>query len=42
MSYLDFVSLLIVTLLHCYVHVIFERRFYVNCVVITLLRVCHN
>jgi len=33
--------MLIVSSLHCYVHVIFECRFYVDCVVITLLRVCH-
>jgi len=41
MSYLNVVSMLIVSSLHCYVHVIFERRFYVDRVVITLLRPCH-
>ena len=33
--------MLIVSSLHCSVHVIFERCFYVDCVVITLLRSCH-
>jgi len=41
MSYLNIVSMLIASLLHCYVHVIFERRFYVDCVVKTLRRLCH-
>jgi len=41
MSYLNVVSMLIVSSLHCYVYVIFERRFYVDYVVITLLPSCH-
>jgi len=41
MSYLNVVSVVIVSSLHCYVHGIFERRFYVDRVVITLLRSCH-
>ena len=41
MSYLNVVSMLIVSSLHCFVHVIFERCFYVDYVVTALLRVCH-
>ena len=41
MSYLNVVSMLSVSSLHCYVHVTFELRFYADRVAITLLRSCH-
>jgi len=41
MSYLNIVSMLIVSSLHCSVYVVFERRFYVDYVVTALLRSCH-